>query len=37
LPITNPGELNFTKAKTPLDSETAARVLAKIQSAEQQV
>lgn len=37
LPITNPGELNFTKAKTPLDSETAARVLAKIRSAEQQV
>lgn len=37
LPITNPGELNFTKAKTPLDSETAVRVLAKIQSAEQQV
>lgn len=37
LPITNPGELNFTKAKNPLDSETAARVLAKIRSAGQQV
>lgn len=35
LPITNPGELNFTKAKNPLDSETAARVLAKIRSAGQ--
>lgn len=37
LPITNPGELNFTKAKNPLGSETAARVLAKIRSAGQQV
>lgn len=37
LPITNPGELNFTKAKIPLDSETASRVLAKIRSAGQQV
>lgn len=33
LPITNPGELNFTKEKTPLDSLSAARVLDKIQSA----
>jgi len=33
LPIINPGELNFTKEKTPLDSLSAARVLDKIQSA----